>query len=237
VHDDAFATIHESATTELFGTLQGPWTPLHRRSTVGADGPVTLTLIVSVAEPPGPSHFSVYVYVAGPASGPAFSEPPDEDLFPVQEPDAVQTVAFVGAQESATVELFGTLQGPEAPLHFRLTVGKTAAPTFTATVSSAVPPGPVQERVYVWFAMRTPVVSEPDVEREPGAIQGPAFVMHDTAPVVVQDNVDEALNEILHKLAAPLQRRSTVGTGGAETFTVTRSVALPPGPVQVRVYV
>jgi hypothetical protein len=164
-----------------------------------------------------------------------FSEPPDGDLFPVQEPDAVQTVAFVGVQENTTVELFGTLQGPWTPLHFRLTVGKIAAPTFTATVSLVVPPGPVQESVYVWLAVRMPVVSELAVAREPGAIQGPVVVMQVVAPVVVQDSVEEVLNETLHKLAAPLQRRSTVGTGGAETFTVTRSVALPPGPVHVRV--
>jgi hypothetical protein len=77
-------------------------------------------------------------------------------LVPDQAPEPVQEVAFVADQ--ARVELLPLIT--ELGLAFKLTVG---AGVFTDTVADcvALPPSPVQVKVYVASAVNAPVDCEP----------------------------------------------------------------------------
>ncbi len=154
-------------------------------------------------------------------------------LLPDHEPLAVHEVMFAPLQKSAAVEPFETLHGPFVPLHWRSMVGAGGALTFTVTESETLPPGPE----HVMLKVTGPEASVgPDsllaVLRGPGDIQGPEPVEHVVASVEVQESVGAVFQLTLQR-TAPLQRKSKVGAGGAPTFTVTESFALPPGPVQV----
>ena len=95
-------------------------------------------------------------------------------------------------------------------------------------VAGVVPLAPLHVRVNVVVVLSAPVLALPLVgslpDQPPEAVQLLALVAD-------QLNVDaEPL------LTVPgLALRLTVGFGGAETLTVTDWLALPPGPLQVRV--
>ena len=115
-------------------------------------------------------------------------------------------------------------------LAVKLTVG---AGELTDTVAdcAALPPAPVQVRVYVVFEASAPVACDPLVawlpDQPPEAVQAVALALD-------QFNV-EALPLTME---LGLADRLTVGAGaGAVTDTVAACVALPPAPVHVTEYV
>jgi hypothetical protein len=95
------------------------------------------------------------------------------------------------------------------------------------TVSLAVPPGPLQDRLNTLFEVSADIVCEPDVALLPD--QSPEAVQ----PVVLlllQLNVVAPLKGRLDELAVRLTDEAV----GPATIMLTESVALPPRPVQVR---
>lgn len=105
---------------------------------VGA-GDVTATLVVAVADPPGPVQVIVYVFPA--VSAPVDSVP-EVAFVPDQSTEAVQVVALVDVQVSVEAVPDGTVPG----LAVIVTVGTDTIIgfTFTNVDAVAVPPGPVQ---------------------------------------------------------------------------------------------
>jgi hypothetical protein len=99
--------------------------------------------------------------------------------------------------------------------------------TVTVVDWTALPPAPVQVKVYVALAFKVPVDWDP---LRP--------LLPDHAPEAVQtvaladDQVSEEAPPLAMLLGEALRR--TVG-GGALTETVADCAALPPGPVQVKV--
>jgi len=92
-------------------------------------------------------------------------------------------------------------------------------------------PAPVQVSVYVAFAVRIPVLSEPGVAFAPD--QAPEAVQ-DVALVELQESVEELAEIIELGLAAIV----TVGSAEeAVTVTVADWLVEPPAPVQVSEYV
>jgi hypothetical protein len=63
-------------------------------------------------------------------------------------------------------------------------VGAGAAPTFTVTESLAVPPGPVQFKVYVVLAVKLPVDWLPETPVQPGALTVHEVVLVDVQLIV-----------------------------------------------------
>jgi len=131
-------------------------------------------------------------------------------------------VALVEDQLRVEDEPFATVVG----LALKETVG---AGEVTETVADcvALPPVPVQTRVYVVLALSAPVACDPVVamvpDHPPEAVQEVAFVLD-------QFNVEVAPLATVLGLALSV----TVGAGvGVVTATVAACVALPPGPVQV----
>ena len=147
-------------------------------------------------------------------------------LVPDHPWEAVQVVALVEDQLRVEAEPFATVVG----LALRETVG---AGEVTETVADcvALPPVPVQTKVYVVLALSAPVACDPVVamvpDHPPEAVQEVAFVLD-------QFNVEAPPLATVLGLALSV----TVGAGvGAVTATVAACVALPPGPVQVIEYV
>jgi hypothetical protein len=143
-------------------------------------------------------------------------------LAPDQDPEAVQAVALVADQVSVELLPLATVLGLAA----RLMVG-TGCVTVTVADCAALPPLPVQLRVYVAFAVRAPVDCEPFNPTAPD--QAPEAT-HEVA--FVDDNVSIALLPLVIALGPTLS--VTVGAAGV-TETVADCAALPPLPVQVSV--
>ena len=147
---------------------------------------------------------------------------PDILLFPDQSPEATQLVASVLFQLSVVEPFCDTLSG----LAENDNVGAGAA-TVILTVSLAVPPGPLQDRVNVLFEVSDAIICDPAVallpDQSPDAVQSLVLLL-------LQLNVVAPLNGRLDELAV----RLTDATAGAATVTLTESLTLPPGPVQLR---
>jgi len=95
---------------------------------------------------------------------------------PLHPPDAVQEVALVDDQDSVELPPFATVLG----LALKLTVG-AGEDTVTVADCAALPPVPVQVRVYEAFAVSAPVDCEPPMalapDQAPEAVQAVAFVV------------------------------------------------------------
>jgi hypothetical protein len=98
------------------------------------------------------------------------------------------------------------------------------------TVSLAVPPRPLQDRIYTLSEVSAVSVCEPDLallpDQSPEAVQSVVLLLF-------QLSVVEPAKGRLDALAV----RLTDDADGPATVTLTESVALPPGPVQVKLYV
>lgn len=212
----AFAADHVSVALAPFATVFG----LAARVTVGA-GLLTVTVADCDAVPPVPVQVTPKVVFA--LSAPLVFDPLVARL-PVQPPVAVQAVALADDQVRVVLAPFFTVLG----LAVTITVGAGEV-TVTVVDCLALPPVPVQVNVYVVFALSAPVDDEPlrglDPVHPPLAVQAVALVDD-------QARVDAAPLFTVAGLAA----RLTAGTA-APTETVVDCVALPPVPVQVRVYV
>lgn len=155
-----------------------------------------------------------------------------EPDVPVQPPgDTEQLVAFVLDHEMVAEVLCAILQDA-APLQRMEAVGAGGAPTFAVIVLFVLPPGPVQVRVYIWPVVSGPRDSEPDgtafpPDQFPLAVQVATFV-------VVHARFAVPLYGTEQEPVLPLHVKFSVG-GGDATFTVTISLAEPPGPVQFTV--
>lgn len=143
--------------------------------------------------------------------------------MPDQAPEAVQAVAFVDVQESVELEPLAMVLGAAV----RVTVGAGFALTVTVADWAAVPPVPVQVSVYVALALSAPVDWEPLTalvpDHAPEAVQ---------AVALVADQVSVEALPLTSELG--LAVRVTVGAG-VDTATLADCVALPPGPVHVKV--
>ncbi len=143
-------------------------------------------------------------------------------LLPLHPPDAVQDEALVEDHDSVELLPLAMLLG----LALKLTVGAGEV-TVTVADCAALPPAPVQLRVYVAFALSAPVDCEPLVgwlpDQPPEAVQEVAFVV---------DQLKVELPPLTTELG--FAARLTVGAGAAEvTEIVVAWFALPPDPVQV----
>jgi hypothetical protein len=126
---------------------------LHVKLSVGG-GEATVKTAESEPLPPGPVQVRIYVSVAGPVSGPTTPEPDGKGFAPDQLPDAVHEVMMpVVVHESVAVPLLGILDG----VTVRFTVGADGGVTVMGHPSLPLPPGPLQETVYVRFEVRFPV--------------------------------------------------------------------------------
>ena len=141
---------------------------------------------------------------------------------PLQPPDAAQEVALVDVQDSVELPPLATVLG----LALKLTVGASEV-TVTVADCAALPPAPVQVRVYVASAVSVPVDCEPLMasapDQAPEAVQAVAFV------------VNQLKLELL-PLAIELGFAVRLTVGGAlgeVTETATAWIALPPVPVHV----
>jgi hypothetical protein len=145
-------------------------------------------------------------------------------IAPDQAPEALQAVALV--EDQLKVALLPLVS--ELGAACKLTVGAGAL-TETVADCAADPPGPVQVSVYVEEAVRVPVDCEPFTalvpDQAPEAVQAVAFA---------EDQLSIALAPLAIALGPTL--KLTVGVGDL-TETVVDCVALPPGPLQVKVYV
>jgi hypothetical protein len=127
---------------------------------------------------------------------------------PLQPPDAAQEVALVEDQVKVEVAPLATVLG----LALKLTVGAGEV-TVTVADCAALPPAPVQVRVYVAFALSATVDCEPLVgwlpDQPPEAVQEVAFV------------VDQLKVELL-PLTTELgfAARLTVGAGAGEVTEI-----------------
>ena len=140
-------------------------------------------------------------------------------LDPDQAPEAVHEVALLDDQVSIDALPLARVLG--------LALKLTAAVGFTVTVAdcAALPPGPVQLRLYVALAVSAPVDCEPVTALVPDQAPEP---VHAVALVVDQPKVE------LPPLATVLGLAANVTVGAGEvTETVADCVALPPLPVQV----
>jgi hypothetical protein len=145
-------------------------------------------------------------------------------LLPDQAPEAVQEVAFVDDHANIELAPLATVLG----FALRLTVALGCGLTVTVADCAAVPPAPLQVKVYVAVALRAPVDWKPLTALLPD--QAPEAV-HEVA--LVADQVKVALPPLVMALGPTL--RLTLGAGGS-TVTVADCAALvPPGEVQVNV--
>ncbi len=157
----------------------------------------------------------------------ALSAPVDCDPLvarvPDQAPEAAHEVALVEDHSSVAPPPLVTVLG----LALKLTVGGGEV-TVTVADCAALPPAPVQLRVYVVLALSAPVDCEPLVGSLPDQ---PPEALQEVAWVVDQASVEPLPLATVLGLAA----RLIVGAGvGAVTDTVAACVALPPAPLQVR---
>src|SRR2546423_204658 len=101
----------------------------------------TTTRALSVAAPVELEHVRTYSSVSGPVSAPMDSTPPFGSFDPDHERVAVHAVGRPDvAQPRTIVAPFGTAIEPCVPFTLRVTLG-AGCPTFTRTLSFAVPPG------------------------------------------------------------------------------------------------
>lgn len=143
--------------------------------------------------------------------------------LPDQAPEAPHEVALVEDQVRVAAPPLVTVLG----LALRVTVGGRDV-TVTVADCAALPPVPVQVKVYVVFALSAPVDCEPLIALLPDQ---PLEAVQDVAWVLVQITVELLPLSIVLGLAV----RLIVGAGaGVVTETVAACVALPPAPVQVR---
>lgn len=150
---------------------------------------------------------------------------PLKGLTPDQAPVALQEVAFVDDQVSVAALPLAMVLG----LALKLTVAPGCALTVTVADCAALPPAPLQLKVYVALAVRVPVDCEPLTGLLPD--HAPE-AEHEVALIADQFNV--ALLPLAIALGPTLKMIL-----GAGDFTVTVAVctALPPAPVQVKMYV
>lgn len=143
-------------------------------------------------------------------------------MAPDQVPEAIQDVALVADQVNMELLPLATVLGAAD----KPTVG---AGVVTETVADwvALPPLPVQLRVYVAFAVSAPVDCDPVTDLVPD--QDPEAVQ---AVALLADQVSVELLPLATVLG--LAARVMVGTG-CVTETVADCAALPPVPLQVRV--
>jgi hypothetical protein len=142
-------------------------------------------------------------------------------LLPDQAPVATQAPAFLEDHvRVVAVPLLTVLGAAE-----RLTVGAGAL-TDTTVDCVALPPGPVQERPYVAFAVMAPVDCEPAFDLLPD--QAPKAVQE---VALVEDQVKLVALPLVTVLGFALML--TVAVGFELTVTFVDCVALPPLPVQV----
>ncbi len=130
-------------------------------------------------------------------------------LLPDQAPEAVQEVALVDDQVNVEAPPLVIVLG----LAPKATVG-TGGVTETVVDCVALPPAPVQVRVYVALDVRAPVDCEPLTAFVPDQ---PPEAVHVVAFVADQDNVDAPPLAIVLGLAPSL----TVAVGVGLTVTVT----------------
>ena len=93
--------------------------------------------------------------------------------------------------------------------------GEGGGETFTATLSEASPPGPVQESEYVFEEVRFPDGEEPEVPVQPSG-----ETKHELALVEDQEMVASVLYGIMIGPSDPLAFISAVGSGGGAQFGV-----------------
>ncbi len=141
---------------------------------------------------------------------------------PLQAPEAVHEVAFVEDQVSVELPPLETLVG----LALIVTVG-AAAETVTVADCDAVPPAPVQVRVYLVVVVSAEVLWEPLIGSLPA--QPPEAVQ---AVALVEDQLSVEAAPFCTVLG--LAVKVTAGVG-AVIETVAACDALPPLPVQVSI--
>jgi hypothetical protein len=214
VQVDAFVVLQLSVALPPLEMLAGD----ALKVTVGA-GELTLTVTDCEALPPAPVHVSKNLVVAVSA---AVLLEPRVGSVPDQPPDAAQLLALVVDQVSVDRPPLATVIG----LALNVMAGAGGF-TLTTVDCAALPPAPLQVRVYVLLALSAPVDCVPDVALVP-----------DHLPEAVQE---VALAELQVRVAlAPLAMvlglalRVTVGEA-ALTDTVTDWDAVPPVPVQASV--
>ncbi len=147
---------------------------------------------------------------------------PDVALIPVQDPEALQLVAFVVLHANWDALPDVTLVGDA----LNVTVGATVV-TVTLAVCDTLPPLPAQASVKLELAVSAPVLWVPEVPFAPP--QAPDAVQL-VALVVVQDKLDAFPDCTLVGNAVSVNV-------GSVAFTVTAAVcdSDPPTPVHVSV--
>jgi hypothetical protein len=180
---------------------------------------MTETVVDCEALPPAPVQLNVYVLLA--VSAPVVALPCTASL-PDHPPDAVQEDAFVADHVNVDALPLSMVLG----LAVIVTVG---AGVLTDTVADceALPPVPVQVRTKFVVAVSVPVDCEPLTGFEP--LQPPLARQDDALDA---DQVNVAAPPAVIALGPTL--KLTIGAV-ADTVTVVDSVALPPGPMHVRV--
>jgi hypothetical protein len=146
--------------------------------------------------------------------------------LPFQAPPALQLVASVDDQLS--VVLSPPLMVDDARVRSTWGASTGAAVTSTVTESDTLPPGPVQLRTNVLVLFSAPLEADPDRDLLPDqallALQAVALLL-DQFSVTGSPSTTEFAEAF----------SVTVGACGWVTCTLTESLRLPPGPVQVRV--
>ncbi len=146
----AVALVEDQVRVELL-----PWETLAGLAVIATlgGGADTVTVADWAAEPPAPVQVSVNFVVAVRA-GVLWA--PAVPSAPLQPPEPVQEVAFVEDQVNVEVAPLFTVVG----LVPKVTTGAGAV-TDTVADCPALPPAPVQVRMYVWFAVSAPVDWDP----------------------------------------------------------------------------
>ena len=154
-------------------------------------------------------------------SGPVLAVPLVGSL-PDQPAEAVQLLALLDDQLSIADPPLLTVVG------FALSPTVGGSETVTVTDLLALPPGPLHISVKVVVALSAPVLTLPFGDSLPD--QPPEAVQ---PLALLDDQLSIAAPPPLTVLGFAL--RFTVGVTGAETFTVTDWLTLPPDPLQVSV--
>lgn len=192
--------------------------------TEGGGGNVTLTTAESFIDPPGPVHLIVYVVVA---AGVTVAEP----LIAVE---LVHPAGLTAIHESAFVDDHVSVADVPKDIvcdeGVSATVGGGSAVIPTGNASLSVPPGPMQESVYVVGAVIGDAASVPPIS---------AFV-----PDHPPDAVHIALAPFttVHESVGEVPERTDEGPvsvtmGGAIVTVADAGIGPPPRPVQLIVYV
>ena len=144
-------------------------------------------------------------------------------LAPLHAPEAVHEVALLDDHVRVDALPLRIVLG----LALKLTVTVGFALTVTVAVCAAVPPAPLQVRVYAEVLVSAPVDCVPVTAFAPD--QAPEAT-HDVA--FVADQVSVALLPLFKALGPTL--KATMGAD-ALTVTIADCAALPPAPVHVSV--